>query len=363
VTRRLVRKWKAHHLYYSGDLDLAVREFLSPAVRVLLAEKLIDRFFFVRYTLGGLHLRLRYRLVAEGRRAESAVEELLQASAAEFLARWRAEGPRDEEAIRAESRAILAVAPEVSELCYEDNRLLRSTFEPEAERYGGWDLLGSSLDFFVLSSLRACTAIADPIWSISGRRGALTLRLLFAQALGFCRTAEELALHLGYRLPVAMELVDAIWQKADRDFSARREIYEALLFQEAQAAIAAGQGGGEGARPTMNLLYEAARSLSQVVASASRQVRWQVGHSQLHMTANRLGFFPPQEMHLQRILGRTASSLADRGGEPWHGLLHEHFQRTDAGVPPLQRWVEDHLLPRHRERRDCDAAEAMLGSR
>ena len=280
-------RWRAHHFFYHGSLDAALRHFVRPAVAELTERRLIDRFFFIRYTLGGPHLRLRYRVAAE----EPAVDEVLHGAAARFLERWRSVSALDPERIRQESRAILDQVAEESELYYEDNSLLPFPFHPEVDRYGGPELLEPSLDFFAVSSAQALDVICDPAWESSGRRGAIAMRLLLRQARGFAESEKEFLSHLGYRLPVRDEVGDEIWSKADRDFEARREIYRMLVERELGGA---------------SVLFDAARRLSEAVRGAPPRTRWQIGHSQLHMTANRLGFFPVQEMHLQRILWRAA---------------------------------------------------------
>jgi hypothetical protein len=307
VSRKSDRRWSAHHFFYHGDLDVALRNFVAPAVAELLSRRLIDRFFFVRYTVGGPHLRLRVRLAAESEVAAANVAAILRADADRFLAHFPAERALDRDRIRAESRSVLAQVPEPSELYYEPNSLVPFPFTPESERYGGRHLLQPTLDFFAISSAQALEAVGDPCWESAGRRGALALRLLFRQALGFAAGGRELLRHLGYRLPVAPEVADEIWTKADRDFEARRETYGALLRHEI-ALLAEGEAG-EPIWPSASFLYRAARRLSQAVAEAAPQTRWQIGHSHLHMTANRLGYFPVQEMYLQRILGRAAGDL------------------------------------------------------
>jgi thiopeptide-type bacteriocin biosynthesis protein len=297
-----VADWKAHHFFYHGDLDVALKHFVRPAVAELAARGLIESFFFIRYTLGGPHLRLRYRLPALAADAsEAAAGEVLHAAAARFLERWRSVSTLDPERIRQESRAILDAVQEESELYYEDNSLLPFAFKPEVERYGGPELLEASLDFFAVSSAQALEAVCDPGWEFPGRRGALAFRLLFRQARGFAESEEELLSHLGYRLPVRQEVGDEIWSKADRDFEARRETYRTLLKHELSLL----------AKGDAPILYEAAQRLSRAVSGQAPRTRWQIGHSQLHMTANRLGFFPVQEMHLQRILWRAARDLAE----------------------------------------------------
>ena len=330
VSQHSERRWSAHHFFYHGDLDVALRHFIRPAIAELSARRLIDSFFFIRYTLGGPHLRLRYHLTSDASLSGAAVAAILQEEAARFSARWPTATALDPEEIRRESRAILAAVPEESALYYEDNSLLPFPFEPEVDRYGGQDLLEHSLDFFAISSAQALEAIHDPKWESPGRRGAMVFRLLLRQAWGFAESEKEFLLHLGYRLPLRQEVGDGIWSKADRDFEARRETYRALLKQELNLLAEADNTTDGPIWPTARFLYEAAKRLSQSVRHAAPEIRWQIGHSQLHMTANRLGFFPPQEMHLQRILWRAARDLEEADPATWRQVMTASLDHEGA---------------------------------
>jgi hypothetical protein len=331
-------RWNAHHFFYHGDLDVALNHFVGPVLNELIAHRLIDRFFFIRYTLGGPHIRLRYRLTPGGTR--EAVDLILREAVTRFLERWRSTSTLDPERIRQESRAILAAVAEESELYYEDNTLLPFPFTPEVDRYGGPELLEPSLDFFAISSAQALEALRDPGWSSPGRRGAVVFRLLLRQAWGFARSEKELLLHLGYRLPVGQEIGDEIWSKADRDFEARREVYRALLKHELSLLAEAESPRDGPVWPAPSFLCEAARRLSHAVRGEAPEMRWQIGHSQLHMTSNRLGFFPFQEMHLQRILWRAVRDLAAAEPALWQRFIAAAFDREEAPRGPLCELLE-----------------------
>lgn len=331
-------RWSAHHFFYHGNLDVALSHFVRPAIAELLAPRLVDSFFFIRYTLGGPHLRLRFRLTPGT--SPSAAAQVLQRAAARFLEIWPSESALDPEKIRQESRAILASAPEESALYYEDHSLLPFPFEPEVDRYGGLELLEPSLDFFAISSAQALEVLGDADWGSSGRRGALVLRLLLRQAWGFAVSEEEFLSHLGCRLPVRQEIGDQIWSKADSDFERRRETYRALLNQELSLLAEADSAAGEPIWPTASFLYEAAKRLSRAVRDAAPETRWQIGHSQLHMTANRLGFFPVQEMHLQRILWRAARDLREADSGTWRRVMAASLGRADAPRSSLRQLME-----------------------
>ncbi len=334
------RRWRAHHFFYHGDLDVALMHFVRPAVIELFVQQLIESFFFIRYTLGGPHIRLRYRLTRDTVQSATTIDHILQEAISRFLERWRSETALDPEVIRQESRAIQAAAPEESALYYEDNSLLPFPFEPEVDRYGGQELLEPSLDFFAISSAQALEAICASGWESAGRRGAIVLRLLLRQALGFARNKKEFLSHLGYRLPTGKKIGDEIWSKADRDFEARRETYRDLLKHELSLLAKAGSIEGEPIWPSASFFFEASKRLSDVVRAEAPEIRWQIGHSQLHMTANRLGFSPFQEMHLQRILRRAACDLAEADPASWPKVMETSLNCEAAPRLLLRQLVE-----------------------
>lgn len=53
-------QWFAVHLFYSGDLDLILRELVTPFIREFFADEDTEAFwFFIRYWENGSHIRLR----------------------------------------------------------------------------------------------------------------------------------------------------------------------------------------------------------------------------------------------------------------------------------------------------------------
>jgi thiopeptide-type bacteriocin biosynthesis protein len=53
-------RWLSYHLYLSGPLDVFLTDYLHPYLRQEWPSRQIRRFFFVRYSDDGLHLRLRF---------------------------------------------------------------------------------------------------------------------------------------------------------------------------------------------------------------------------------------------------------------------------------------------------------------
>jgi hypothetical protein len=58
------------------------------------------------------------------------------------------------------------------------------------------------------------------------------------------------------------------------------------------------------------------------------------------MTSNRLGFFPFQEMHLQRILWRAVRDLAEAEPTVWQRFMAASFGREEAPRGPLGKLLE-----------------------
>ncbi|HEV7507437.1 MAG TPA: lantibiotic dehydratase C-terminal domain-containing protein [Thermoanaerobaculia bacterium] len=302
------RSWRAFHFFYHGPLALVLLHFVRPAIGRLLADGLIDSFFFIRYPLGGPHVRL--RILPNTNRAEEASERLL-VDAAGFLAQRPSISPIDPEAIRRQNLAILATAPEENDdAAYPDNTFMAVPFIPEKERYGGVPLLASSLDFFAISSARSLSFVAaheDDPWP---RQLSAISRLLALQAWGLAHDAEDLMILLASRAGfTAAE--DPLLRRGDEAFDRQSDTYCALLRRELASVL----GGGEA--PWFG---EAARRLAHELRGADALLRRSIGLSQIHMTANRLGLKIQEEVYLGRILWRAARELAAADPGFWREL-------------------------------------------
>src|SRR5207253_7544115 len=77
---------------------------VSPVVSTLLHRGWIDCFFFLRYSLGGPHVRLRLRAPQENR---TAVADTTRRGADLFLSRTPSSRPLDEDLIRRQNLSIL----------------------------------------------------------------------------------------------------------------------------------------------------------------------------------------------------------------------------------------------------------------
>ncbi|HEV7508012.1 MAG TPA: lantibiotic dehydratase C-terminal domain-containing protein [Thermoanaerobaculia bacterium] len=286
--------WLSYHLYYHQNLNRATVGFVAPVVASLLECSWIDSFFFVRYGLGGPHLRLRLQVLPG---CAGSVEEAVLRAGEEFLAREPSTSSQPEEAIRQSNQAILASDPhETDDSVYPDNTLLPFPFNPEIQRYGGPDLLPASLDFFAVSSLAALGFLFRHGEEPRQRQLGPALRLILRQALSFAMDDEELLSLATYGIETWGEVLPAIVAKGEKVFNGQRETFFAILRQELEAL----------SRDDENAYFrQAARRLSATVATADAPARRRIGVSQLHMTATRMGLINPEEVYLSQLMVST----------------------------------------------------------
>ncbi|HTG33394.1 MAG TPA: lantibiotic dehydratase C-terminal domain-containing protein [Thermoanaerobaculia bacterium] len=308
--------WRAFHLFYHAGLERAVLGFVRPVVRSLWAAGEIDSFFFIRYALGGPHIRL--RLHVHPSRA-AAVDEKIAATASSFLARWPSNDSRDEETIRRTNRTILANDPhEHEDLVYPDNHLIAAPFCPEVERYGGTALLPHSFDYFAVSSVKALRYCTRHYAETRARQLSSTFRILARQLWSFASDEEEVFAVLAAF--ISSRRLAPILPHGDRAYEERRDDFISLLNAELDALSAA--------QAVSDLDDAASRQLSWEAREAAPDIRCRIGASQLHMTANRTGVTNAEEVYLGRILERAAQDIATtepiRWRSIWDGLLRCH---------------------------------------
>lgn len=296
-------RWRSCHLYYHGDRNLLLDRLVWPLVGSLFHSRTIDHFFFIRYELGGPHVRLRLRALPG---AEESVEEAAAKAAGDFFARWPSAQPRSTETMMRWTRETLAADPsETDATIYPDNSLRIVPFEPQIDRYGGPELFGASLDFFALSSLRALAFAHESGAEPRSRQLPHILRALACQALGFARDEPELLRLLGYAEAGEGHPLAPFAARGDRAFEQQPEVLRRLLVDALTGT------GEQGAGP-----LDEARGLAAALRGAAPATREGILRSHMHMTANRLGLSNPEEAHAGRILWRAA----EEGGRLASGL-------------------------------------------
>ena len=319
--------WMAFHVFYHGDRDLMLREMVHPLVGELTELGLIDRFFYIRYPLGGPHLRLRFRPSTEGgglrgEQLRGRLQSTVEAAAERFFQAHPCESVVDEEAIRRDNEIIVSLDPAELKLeIYSNCSCVAFDFEPEVERYGGIDLLQPSLDFFAVSSRRAIEFAHTHGDRTRSRQLPAMFCLLAQQAWGFARDRDELMDLLCYPMDVLRSDPDhPLIERGDRVFEAQSDTFGKLLSTELEALVDAvpAIGAGDTAEPDSGrALAEGSRWLSAATLDAEPASRRMIGSSQMYMTANRMGLKNPEELYVSRLMQRAAEHLIRTEPELW----------------------------------------------
>ncbi|HEX8321097.1 lantibiotic dehydratase C-terminal domain-containing protein [Longimicrobium sp.] len=323
--------WHGFHLVYHADRDALLTGVVAPLVGELWQEGVLRRCFFVRYHLGGPHVRLRLELPSG---AGTVVTERVRARTEEFFRLYPSTAPRPAEEIRRENRGILAgdaLAVEREDLVYPDNSVQDAPVVFETERYGGPALLEHSLDFFTVSSARALSWLHVSAGQPAGARLAGAARLLVRQAWGLAPDGAAFTELAGSGVRLMGEVLPAFVARGDEAFERGGGSMERLVRHELDA-LSAGDAGPD---------VLAAAALAGAIAGADEFRRWSIAASQLHMTANRLGLLNPQEVYLARMLWRAAEAAA--AADPvWWRACWEARARWCPGVgAPLRRMALD----------------------
>jgi hypothetical protein len=359
--------WIAGHLYYHQSLDLVARRFVHPLVVSLLKAEEVDAFFFVRYSLGGPHIRLRLR-ASSG--SEERVLKAMRQSAHGFLEIAPSTCSVSEEAIRRANRAILAADPnEVDSSVYPDNSFRVAPFCPEIERYGGLDRLRISLNMFSLSSVAALDFLSmygDAKRTIQLAQG---FRLLFQQALGFAVDRTELSDLVRYGVDSFGQVLPTAVEKGDK--VARLQMHVFLqLFWNSLGVVA--PPVGKPSPTASDILMMGSRRLSGTLGGADRATRLRIGGSHLHMTATRLGLSNAEEVYISRIMAVTLDEVLanycedlswlderTRSSAEFHGEALDDLLRPAFATLTRQTFDREVLWPSERTAADGASCQTV----
>lgn len=294
--------WTSFHLHYHEDQDRLLLGLVEPLVASLRTGGLADRFFFVRYPLGGPHIRL--RLCCPPGSTEPAAAAVL-ARSEQFLQEHPSRRSLEEEIIRRYNRSLLAQdRQEDDSAIYPDNFIREAPCRFEAERYGGDVLLEPSLDFFAVSSARSLELLRGGA-SAPSRRLHAALHLILRYGLGFARDFEE-CLALLHRFPVVSRerVPPAVLSKGSQIYGQQKAAFLSLMQRELEALAGCLSQHSD---------VRAAHSLALEVQSADEPTRQRIFASHLHMTANRIGLSNVEEVYVSTLLCQAGGDLLASG--------------------------------------------------
>jgi hypothetical protein len=336
-----IHRWQAFHLYYHEDRELLTREVVDPLVTSLGEAGWVDRFFFLYFSLGGPHVRLRLRVLPG---YEAAVEKAVCAAARELFDRRPSTRSVPQEKILRVSQQIVANDPsETDDTVYPDNFVQVTGFQPETERYGGSTRLSASLDFFTASSLEALRFHRAGAERPRARRLTAALRTLLGQCWGHSESADRLVDLASYAQREWGPWMDPILNRGDKVFEGHEDQFVALAssgLEGLERGADATAPGGEG------WLAEATRRFGLSLGVVDRALADGIQGSHVHMTGNRLGLANAEEVYLSRLLTRALEGVEERDPELW-SRLGCGFRRWEASTSiSLGEWVEPFVTGR-----------------
>lgn len=291
-----LNSWESVHLPFIGGIydkscDVLIRDFVAPLIVEARVRSLVGKAFFIRYSEGGPHVRLR---LLPRPRAPEAIRCLVEDAWSGYLQEGRA------------------------------GRTMRLTpswvpYEPELARYGGAVVMRDAENCFDASSTMALAVLSE---EVSGDRSLrlgraclaawITLHVFFRDR----RTAhtfvhqsaqrhavmhvrsdaahrsmqEQFAAHFGMDARAVIAYLDDAWDRLECDeplLPALDQYREAL--QRYAAAIKACLPSGR-------------VSVYGVVLTAWERAAAALGSSLIHMTSNRLGISTFEEAYMMHAL-------------------------------------------------------------
>ncbi|MEM1205216.1 MAG: lantibiotic dehydratase C-terminal domain-containing protein [Acidobacteriota bacterium] len=320
-------RWCAFHFHHTCHRDRLLVECVQPLLKALWQDSIAERFFFVRGSLGGSHVRLRL-LLTEHAEPEDARRTVLGFSRA-F---------RDQRLAVAESDdAPTPLRPITAADELTDAFCVSSPFAPPVERYGGPEYFSASADVFTVTSilaLRHLESSRDKPWA---QRLPNAFRILADLAIGLARSSEEWLQGLAYvERWWGLSPLTEVFEHADSVFERQRDTLSEMWRTEFSQIHALDDVGVE----DVPAAFVAGRSFSERVRNIPSDQKRQLFEWQLHTTANRLGLTHTNEVYLGRLLLQSARCLAASGSpqlSPWPRIQPRESE------PLIRRLLEAHL--------------------
>lgn len=155
-------KWVSLHIFFEGNINVFLRKILSLLVKSLKENKLLDKFFFIRYFEGGQHVRFR-AYTADALGLEKYLTNYF--NKIDFT--------------------------ETSEISFSSFSFV--TYIPEVERYGGENSISICEDFFCTSSelMLARVINSDDFDQAEAMAVSISLNLSFLLTLNITNEQSE----------------------------------------------------------------------------------------------------------------------------------------------------------------------------
>ncbi len=312
----------AFHVYDHDSLDRLLLGLVRPMVSVLARDGRIDRFFFVRFGLGGPHVRLRFRSVGTD---PAPLRETIDSMTSAFFAANAQTRTLSALELRHMTDVVLANDPTERDGAIYPNRTVRDApFEPELERYGGLDVFNRSLDYFAVSSRRALRFLHAHGGATRAKQLPWLLRVLVAEAIGFAGFTDETPLLLAASFSGREDVFAQLIRRGDRLVEEHGSVLLRVLRTDIDAFL-------HGTSPLGAIDPSAtAYDLSSALAGETLATRRRILASHLHMSANRLGLDNAEEVYLGRAASRLVHSMIEERTSLRESVPHVHLEASHA---------------------------------
>lgn len=316
ITPNSYDPWLGAHIYYAGKPEPFLTEAVKPFVQNVISRGTAEQFFFIRYWERGPHIRLRFK---------TANEPLQKKLAAQLTAHFEAyfhavPSYRIEPDEKSSSRNWLP-----------NNSIQYQRYEPEIERYGGPYAIHIAEKQFHFSS-QTVLSLVEELKSYDRALGvAIQLHLIFSHAFGM-----DLAEASSFFTNIYHHWFDyaSFGRQNTSSANFRQEETRALFLQafNQQRNLLVSQHKQIWRALTKNLTFndpwlnqwrermriicknlEAAEEKCfyppQSAAVPTRQKKWGILESYIHMTNNRLGIVNRDEAFLGYLISESLKHL------------------------------------------------------
>lgn len=266
------------HLFYE-DLNVLLKKAVFPFVELRIQNKLFQNYFFIRYSEGGKHIRLRML---------TSQEEKLKAFTTTYFNQFFIEKPS--------TRAIQ------DQNLYPNNSIQYINYKPEIERYGGEKLIKVAEQHFHISSetVRQLITYFD-VWDNELAVGiSLQVQVMFAHALGF--SSEEARRFFENYYNNWLFVFDE-QTRHSKAFQAQFEISQhQSTIDFVKSLWLELEENADFGNAFLKDWYIKTQTIAKKIAAQTPKQRFSIYESLLHMTNNRLGISNYDEVLLAFVL-------------------------------------------------------------
>ncbi len=306
------KKWESVHIFFKGDIysyecDRVILEAVSPLLMKCFENKWIEKYFFIRYSELGTHVRLRF--FGEQEILNNEFIEYCNELIINNLPHELAEYPFKKTTLNQNQQAEKESTP-----------YLWIPYEPEIERYGGEDAIKFAEEFFFFSSNTVIELLKKIEKGDNSSRLGFALILFVITVYAFFNELENAKSFLksyseGYLKARAKEQSEVKkWQDSfDKGFekqSSKLVDYVNSIWEALESNIELGETFDKFLKKNIEIKasLKTISKQSKIIGHDDTKIDYyenafrKIVPSYIHMTNNRLGVSIPEESYLAHII-------------------------------------------------------------